>query len=269
MGNADSKPGKQSILTTPSSQALAQEYMRKVQARLESEFYKRADIQSNALTKESFQACLRKVQEEFGLFHISGSPLSVGLFESTAVSHPGGKPVMTRSEYATAMGLIFHNCEQSLLISATTQAILRWYASSKVGSTTTYARLTDEILVSFFEASWRFAWSELINKKLSSNARLNGKAETETIQRFVDTHTKYFAAHIGELKLYDPSSASSPSVDKSITVRVGEDYVTVPTSFSFVTRHSAVSPRASGRIGSDSPKNGSRPSTSRVLYPDL
>ena len=242
--------------------------MRKVQTRLESEFDKRADIQLNALTRDSFHACLRKVQDEFGLFNISGSPLSIGLFESCAVSHPGGKPVMTKDEYATAMGLIFHNCEQSVLISATTQAILKWYAFVKDGTTGTYPRLTDDILVSFFEASWRFAWSELINKKLSSNSRLNGKAETEAIQRFIDSQTKYFSSHTSELKLYDPSSSTAPTVDRSITARVGEDYVIVPTSFSFVTRNSAVSPRASGRILSDSP-GSKQPTNSRVLYPDL
>ena len=268
MGNSDSKPGKQSILTTPSSQALAQEYMRKVQLRLEAEFDKRADIQSNSLSRESFQACLRKVQDEFGLFNISGSPLSIGLFESCAVTHPGGKPLITKAEYATAMGLIFHNCEQSVLISATTQAILRWYASVKGVSPSTYPRLTDEILVSFFEASWRFAWSELMNRKLSSNSRLNGKPETEAIQRFIDSHCKYFPLHTSELKLYDSSSATGPAVDRSITVRVGDDYVIVPTSFSFVTKHSAVSPRASGRFLSESPTSRGQ-TNSRVLYPDL
>jgi len=266
MGNSDSKPGKQSIQTTPSSQALAQEYSRKVQSRLEAEFDKRADIQTNALTRESFQACLRKVQEEFGLFNIAGSPLSIGLFESMAVSRPGGKPLMTKTEYAAAMGLIFHNCEQSLLISATTQAILRWYASVKSGSAASYSRITDEILVAFFEASWRFAWSELVNKKLSSNARLNGKAETEAIQRFIDSHSKHFSSHPGGLKLYDSSSGTTATVDKSLTVRVGEDYVIVPTSFSFVTKNSSVSPRASGRMSSDSPRGATN---SRVLYPDL
>lgn len=268
MGNSDSKTGKQFPQTTPSSKALAQEYMLKVQSRLEAEFDKRADIQSNSLTRESFQACLRKVQEEFGLFNISGSPLGVGLFESTAVSRPGGKAMMTKSEYASAMSLIFHHCEQSLLISATTQAILRWYASTRTASGAVYTKLTDEILVAFFEASWRFAWNELIHKKLSSNSRLNGKSETEAIERFSESHLKYFSSHPSDLKLYDPSSTLSPAVDKCITARIGDDYVIVPTSFSFVTRLSATSPNGSGRFLSESQRRGAVP-TSQVLYPDL
>jgi hypothetical protein len=268
MGNSDSKTGKQFVQTTPSSKALAQEYMMKVQNRLEAEFDKRADIQSNTLTRDSFQACLRKVQEEFGLFNISGSPLGIGLFESSAVSHPDGKVVLTKSEYASAMSLLFHHCEQSLLISATTQAILRWYASTKGSTGSVYTKLTDEILVSFFEASWRFAWNELIYKKLSSNSRLNGKSETEAIQRFSESHLKYFSSHPAELKLYDPSSASAPTVDKCITARVGDDYVVVPTSFSFVTRLSATSPKGSGRFLCHSPADG-RDHKNQVLYPDL
>jgi hypothetical protein len=264
MGNSDSKSAKHPILSTPSSKALAQEYKQKVEARLEAEFEKRADLQYNALSQESFQTCLRKIQNEFGLFNISGSPLSVGLFHSVALERPAGKPLMTKPEYASAMELMFHTCEQSVLISATTQAILRWYGTTKSKSGTMVSKLTDEILVAFFEASWRFAWNEMTTKKLGSNIRLNGKAESEAIERFMESHTKYFATHPNVLKLYDATSVSSPAVDRSLTVRVGEESVTVPTSFSFLSKSPiSVSPRSSVRPDSSPATN------SRTLYPYL
>ena len=234
MGNSDSKTKSGIQSSTPSSAELAKAYRAKVQARLEAEFDKRADFQLNALSRESFQSCLKKIQDEFDLYNISGSPLSIGLFESVTIMRPDGKPFMTKTEYASAMGLLFNNCEQSVLISATTQAILKWYEVIR-SQGTVYTRLTDEILVGFFEASWKFAWAQMHTTKLSSNACLNGKGETDAIQRFADNHSKYFSAHSGNLKLYDPSS-NPAAVDRTITVSVGDDIVHVPISFSHVSK---------------------------------
>ena len=251
MGNSDSKSKNGLQVSTPSTAELAAAYREKVQARLESEFDKKADIQHNALSRDAFQSCLRRIEEEFDLFAISGSHLSLGLFESIVKIHPGGNHLMTKSEYASAMGLLFNNCDQSVLISATTQAILKWYEVVRTPGIT-YTRISDEILVSFFEASWRHAWLRL-GHKLSSNACLNGKAETDALSRFADSHAKFFMGHTSQLKLYETGSTSTSggAVDRTITISVGEETINVPTSFSFVSK-----PISFGR-------------NTKISYPDL
>jgi hypothetical protein len=157
---------------------------------------------------------------------------------------------MTKSEFASAMGMLFNNCDASVLISATTQAVLKWYEISRTPGVV-YTRLSDEILVAYFEASWRHAWSQM-SRKLASNACLNGKAESEALLRFADVHSKYFTGHASQLKLYDTGGA----VDKTITISVGDETVHVPTSFSFVSKP----------VSLHAPQNNRN---SKISYPEL
>lgn len=247
MGNSDSKQQKGTSGTPPQSQ---QPYQTRVHSMLESEFEKRSDYQKSHMSCEAFQACLKTVQDEFDLYSIAYSPLGVGLFELYTDERPEMKSVMSLSEYAMAMAVLFNNNDPSTVFNITTQAILRWYAV-KQNLPSVPRDVTKEMIISFFEASWSFAWSEL-SRRVLSNVCLNGKAETEAIQRFSETHSKYFATN--------PSCLSLKATDRTITVSVGDETVQVPTSFSYLSR-----PRTNG---SETPPLHSR-RKGNITYPEL
>lgn len=245
MGNSDSKPSKGSSAVPLTS---AQSYQSRVHALLESEFIKRSESPQTHISFEGFQACLKSVQDEFDLYSISNSPLGIGLFELYADEKPDSKGLMSMSEYAMAMAVLFNNNDPSTIFKITSQAMLKWYAL-KNNLATAPRELSSEAVIEFFEASWTFAWAELL-KRLLSNACLNGKAETEAIQRFSETHVKFFAS--------TPNSLFAKGIDRTIVVSVGDEVVQVPTSFSYLSR-----PR---NPGSDTPPFRNK---AKNAYPEL
>jgi len=224
MGNSDSKQPK-STGTVPLTSL--QSYQSRVHSLLESEFLKRCEPQKTHISCNGFQACLKTVQDEFQLYSIAYSPLGIGLFESYVSEKPEGRALMSMSEYAIAMAVLFNPNDPGTVFGITSQAILKWYAA-KFFPQALPRELNNEVIVAFFEASWSFAWSELA-KRLLSNVCLNGKAETEAIQRFSDTHMKYFASAPNSLSL-------KLSVDRTVCVSVGDESVQVPTSFSYISK---------------------------------
>lgn len=217
MGNSDSKQSRTSrqSITSSSSPAVV-DPRAKIGAYLKSEFDKYCDITTDCLSSEAFHTCLRSVQEEFDLYNIADSPLCVGLFALSAVERPGGRPVMTRAEYTSATSALLNSED----IALTNKSILQWHGSSR--KTTA----TDEILTSFYEASYRFAFAEM-NRKLLSNMYLNGTWETDAISRFSELHVK-------KLAVVDKSSGD----DRTIHLCVGTESVSVPTSFSYLSAKS-------------------------------
>ena len=248
MGNSDSKGGR----TTPTA-SVSQTYKSKVHSFLEQEFDKRSDPNTKNLSRDGFHACLKAIQEQFDFINLAYSPLAIGLFEISSKERPGGKHVITITEFASAMAVLFNNLDSNTLMALTNQSILKWYEACfnpKMVSPSP----TEEILVAFFEASWKFAWFELSNR-IISNVCLNGKGEAEAIERFGEIHKKFFSAHPSELSL-----AVSPPVDKNIVLSIGDEEVRIPTSFSFIMRQ-----RVPGReYPSNKPLN--QPSSA---YPEL
>jgi hypothetical protein len=220
---------------------------------LESEFEKRCDQSTKFINRESFQACLRSVQDQFDFYSIAGSPLGVGLFEVSCKERHGGQSVMSISEYASAMAVLFNSLDTATQVGLTSQAILKWFILTTNPAKPPSA-LTDDVLVAFFEASWKFAWRELTGKLLS-HICLNGKAETEAIERFSETHVKFFSTRGAPV-----SVGGNPPVDRTIIVSVGDESIMVPTSFSFLSKQ-----RKS--VG-DTPPNGFT-TKSTSAYPDL
>lgn len=231
MGNSDSKIQRRS--STSTGQA-TQSHRAKIHSFLEREFNKRADPLSGHLSRSGFQLCLKTMEEEFEMYHLANSPLGIGLFEITIKEKPNGNSVMTSNEFASAMAVLFNHIEPAAMAALTTQAILKWYSHTHPSVNPPAGVLNDEILVSFFEASWRAAWAEL-SERLLSNVQLNGNAETEAIQRFNDTHVKFFTSHSKEL-----ATIVSLAADKTIVVSVGSEAVCIPTSFSFTSKKRAV-----------------------------
>jgi hypothetical protein len=197
--------------------------------------------------------CLRNVQEQFDFYSIAGSPLGIGLFEISCKERTGGQPLMSITEYASAMAVLFNSLDPATQLGLSSQAVLKWFAVTANPSKPPTS-LTDEVLGAFFEASWRFAWMEL-HGKLLSNVCLNGKAETEAIERFNETHSKYFATHAGMLLI-----GNNPPTDRTIIVSVGDESVYIPTAFSFVSRQR----KSTG----ETPPNGNAARSSSA-YPDL
>ena len=196
---------------------------------LETEFDKRADPQTKLLTKDGFNSCLKVVQSQFEFSNLAGSPLAIGLFEHFAKDRPGGRAVLSITEYASAMAVLFNSMDSGTLVAITAQAIMRWYQVThrpSIPPTT----LNDDILVAYFEASWLFAWT-VLSARISSNFCLNGKNESEAIERFYQSHAKYFSLHPNELNL----GGGTPS-DKTIVVSIGDEEVHVPTTFSFISK---------------------------------
>jgi hypothetical protein len=226
MGNSDSKVGKGASATSLTS---AQAYRNKVHALLESEFDKRADPTTKMISRDGFHSCLRAIQTQFDFSDFAFSPLATGLFEISAKERPSGKPLMSISEYASAMAVLFNNLDANSLASLTNQSVIRWFNFTNHSSIVTQAP-TEEMLVAFFEASWNFGWGEL-SGRLSSNYILNGKSECDAIDRFRENHIKFFAYHSKELSL-----SLAPPQDKTILMVIGDEEVQVPTSFSFISR---------------------------------
>jgi hypothetical protein len=226
MGNSDSKPVKgTSTISLTSEQA----DRNRIHSFLELEFERRADRETKYLSRDGFQQCLKAVQDQYELRNISGSPLGIGLFEISAKERSQGKAVMSVSEYASAMAVLFNSIDASTLASLTSQAVLKWFQTFR-GLPSPPSVVSDEIMICFVESSWRFAWAELSNRILS-NVCLNGKSEMEAIERFSESHAKFFSAHIRELNL-----TLVPPVDRTIHVSVGDEEILVPTSFSFVSK---------------------------------
>lgn len=249
MGNSDSKQLKG---TSNISLTSAQAYRNGLHSFLEREFEKRADSASKQLSRDGFQACLRAVQEQYDLKSIASSPLGIGLFELSAKERPGNRPVLSISEYASAMAVIFNNMEQPVLSSMTTQAILKWYQFANTLPNMPTA-ITDDIVVAFFDATWRFAWSEL-SRRILSNVCLNGKGEAEAIGRFSEAGAKFFDSHASELNTVETSL-----LDNTISVSIGDEEVLAPTSFSFIAK--------SNQRGSDFPTGTNKRAV--VAYPEL
>lgn len=251
MGNSDSKSAKG---TPGASLTSAQSYRNEVHTLLEVEFHKRADTVTQLLSRDGFHACLRSVQVQFDFNHFAGSPLATGLIEHFARERPGGKAVLSITEYASAMAVLFNNMDAATMTRLTNQAILRWFQVVH-RPTSVPASLTDDILVAYFEAVWVFAWAEL-STRVSSNFCLNGKSETEAIEKFCQANSKYFSAHPHELSL----AAGSP-LDKTLVVSIGDEEVSVPTSFSFLSKRKV--PAASNYVLGRSPNRGTN------AYPEL
>jgi hypothetical protein len=250
MGNSDSKGGKNTPRTSLTS---SQSYKSKVHTTLESEFAKRADPQSGTLSRDGFHACLKAIQGQFDFVNIAYSPLATGLFEISLKERPGGKSLMTITEFASAMAVLFNNLDANTLTALTNQSILRWFQVT-FSPKNLPATPSEEILISFFEASWKFGWSELSNR-IISNVCLNGKSETDAIERFSEANRKFFITHPGELNV-----ALLPPVDKTIILSIGDEEVQIPTSFSFIIRNRG--------IGSEYPQKRTfnQPSSA---YPEL
>lgn len=226
MGNSDSKQLKG---TSNISLTSAQAYRNGVHSFLEKEFEKRADPTTKQLSREGFQACLKAVQEQYDLKSIASSPLGIGLFELSAKERPGNKAVLSINEYASAMAVIFNSIDQPVLASLTTQGILKWYQFANTLPTAPTA-VSEDILVAYFDSTWRFAWSEL-SSRILSNICLNGKGEAEAIGRFCEAGAKFLHSHPSELNVF-----ALPISDKSISVSIGDEEVIVPTSFSFIAK---------------------------------
>lgn len=220
MGNSDSKQSKPNSTTT-SNASIAQSVRIRIQTSLEAEFDKRVNAGTGGLSRDNFHSCLRTVQSDFDLYSVAGSPLGNGLFEVFS----SGQGFLTKEGYASAMGVVFDNNQTpSTLVSMTTQAILKWYEMTRP-SVSPPNIITSDVLAAFYEASWTFAWSEIF-RKLSSNMYLNGREETRALERFADSRKCHFAANIGSLGL---------GPDRTITISVGDNTVSVPTSFSHMS----------------------------------
>jgi hypothetical protein len=225
MGNSDSKPVKANSAAN-STISIAQSVRIRVHSALEAEFEKRVNQATGGLSRDNFHACLRVIQGDFDLYCLSGSPLGIGLFEVFS----NGQAFLSKEGYASAMGVVFDSNQTSAsLLSITTQSILKWYEISRP-SMAVPTQLTNEILLAFFEASWKFAWTEVF-RTLSSNMYLNGREETRALERFADSNKDFFtASNIPNLSLGN-------NTDRTISISVGDTVVSVPTSFSYMSSH--------------------------------
>lgn len=212
MGNSDSKQSKSSRQSIRSSVLSGSDDTRsKIQGQLTAEFDKNADPVLGTITSESFHNCLRSVQDKFDLYSIADSPLCIGLFYASVQS----ASVMNQSEYSLAISALL-NTADSNVSELTTRSILKWYSHSRKMAESN--SMTSEIMQAFLEASWRFGFVEM-SRKLLSNKILNGTSESEAISRFSESNIRSL-------------SAQSPYIDRGICVTVGDESLTVPTSFS-------------------------------------
>ena len=251
MGNSDSKVSKSSRQSiTSSTWSSAGDTRARMQVIVESEFERNRDPRSGCLGVEGFQRCLQSVQEQFDLFSIANSPLGVGLFYSSSADRSGEQAIMNKAEYMTALTALLNNTDPNVANTLTLQCIQRWYCSTHKDQD--LPSISDEMIGWFFEASWRFAFQEM-HRRLSSNVSLRGAAESDAIARFREGHIKDLHKTLGRVGL-------NTSMDRTLVVTVGEETVSVPTSFSNLSKRRAT-PEATPRVESFRKSAGA--------YPDL
>ena len=248
MGNSDSKPTKQGGTPSPSHHGTNPNAIRGI---IEREFLKRSQQSPGYISRDGFQSCLRTIQTELDLFAIAKSPLGLGLFEMYAKERPNGQAVISAVEYAAAISILFDGVDIATQTRLTAQCILDWYSLTHTSSQAPTA-VTDDMVIAFYEATWKFAWSEL-RMMLLSNACLNGKDESEAILRFSESNLKHFNANCTTGWVL-----TCPPTDRTISVRIGDDVVHVPTSFSFTSNR-----------GISGLQLRSRPAVPAVAYPEL